>query len=53
MGGYNTCIYGGFMASAASTGFVMNYFGYAAGFASAGLVCALSTALARIPLNTR
>ncbi|RJP18785.1 MAG: MFS transporter [Deltaproteobacteria bacterium] len=44
MGGYNTCIYGGFMVSAATLGFVIQRFGYAAGFASAGIACAVSTA---------
>jgi DHA1 family multidrug resistance protein-like MFS transporter len=52
MGGYNTCIYGGFMASAATTGIVMEHFGYAAGFASAGLVCAVSTGVAWLPRKT-
>jgi len=44
MGGYNTCIYGGFLVSAAVLGVVMERFGYAAGFAVAGLACTLSTA---------
>ena len=44
MGGYNTCIYGGFMASAATLGFVIQRMGYAAGFAVAGLSCAVATA---------
>ena len=44
MGGYNTCIYGGFMASAATLGFVIQRMGYAAGFAAAGLSCAAATA---------
>jgi len=44
MGGYNTCIYGGFMASAATLGIVIEHAGYAAGFAAAGLVCTASTA---------
>ena len=44
MGGYNTCIYGGFMASAATLGVVIQHAGYVAGFAFAGLTCALSTA---------
>ena len=43
MGGYNTCIYGGFMASAATLGVVIERSGYAAGFAIAGLACALSS----------
>ncbi len=46
MGGYNTCIYGGFMASAAALGVVIERSGYAAGFAVAGLACTLSTAAA-------
>jgi len=44
MGGYNTCIYGGFMASAATLGFVIQRMGYAAGFAVAGLSCVVATA---------
>jgi len=44
MGGYNTCIYGGFMASAATLGIVIEHAGYAAGFAAAGLACTASTA---------
>jgi uncharacterized membrane protein len=44
MGGYNTCIYGGFMASAATLGFVIQRMGYTAGFAVAGLSCAVATA---------
>ncbi|MDA8179243.1 MAG: MFS transporter, partial [Deltaproteobacteria bacterium] len=44
MGGYNTCIYGGFMASAATLGFVIQRMGYTAGFAAAGLSCAAATA---------
>jgi len=46
MGGYNTCIYGGFMVSAATLGFVIQRWGYAAGFAFAGLACTVSTAAA-------
>jgi MFS family permease len=46
MGGYNTCIYGGFMVSAATLGVVIERSGYAAGFAVAGLACSLSTAAA-------
>jgi len=46
MGGYNTCIYGGFMASAASLGVVIERWGYAAGFGAAGVACVLSTAAA-------
>jgi MFS family permease len=53
MGGYNTCIYGGFMASAATIGIVIKHFGYAAGFASAGLACIVSTAAAWLPGETR
>ncbi len=44
MGGYNTCIYGGFMVSAATLGFVIQRMGYTAGFAVAGLSCAVATA---------
>jgi MFS family permease len=44
MGGYNTCIYGGFMVSAATLGFVIQWMGYTAGFAAAGLSCAVATA---------
>jgi hypothetical protein len=44
MGGYNTCIYGGFMVSAATLGFVIQRMGYAAGFAVAGLSCTAATA---------
>ncbi|HEY5577382.1 MAG TPA: MFS transporter [Deferrimonas sp.] len=44
MGGYNTCIYGGFMVSAATLGFVIQRSGYAAGFAVAGLSCVVATA---------
>ncbi len=42
MGGYNTCIYGGFAASAATLGAVISRFGFPAGFALAGGLCALS-----------
>jgi DHA1 family multidrug resistance protein-like MFS transporter len=42
MGGYNTCIYGGFAVSAATLGAVISRFGFAAGFAAAGGLCALS-----------
>ncbi len=42
MGGYNTCIYGGFAVSAATLGPVIARFGFAAGFAVAGGLCALS-----------
>ena len=44
MGGYNTCIYGGFMASAATLGIVIQRMGFMAGFAVAGLSCAAATA---------
>lgn len=44
MGGYNTCIYGGFMASAATLGFVIERMGYTAGFAVGGLSCIAATA---------
>jgi DHA1 family multidrug resistance protein-like MFS transporter len=44
MGGYNTCIYGGFMVSAATLGFVIQRLGYSAGFAVAGLSCAFASA---------
>jgi MFS family permease len=43
MGGYNTCIYGGFLVSAATLGVVIERFGYGVGFAVAGLACTLST----------
>ncbi len=43
MGGYNTCIYGGFALSAATLGFVISAFGYRAGFAVAGACCAAAT----------
>jgi DHA1 family multidrug resistance protein-like MFS transporter len=42
MGGYNTCIYGGFAISAATLGTVITRFGFSAGFAVAGGMCALS-----------
>lgn len=42
MGGYNTCIYGGFAVSAATLGTVITRFGFSAGFAVAGGMCALS-----------
>lgn len=42
MGGYNTCIYGGFAVSAATLGTVITRFGFSAGFAVAGGLCALS-----------
>ncbi|MEK6695757.1 MAG: MFS transporter, partial [Candidatus Deferrimicrobiota bacterium] len=53
MGGYNTCIYGGFMVSAATLGFVIQRMGYTAGFASAGIACALSTAAVAALLKRR
>lgn len=43
MGGYNTCIYGGFALSAATLGVVISGFGYGAGFAVAGGCCAAAT----------
>lgn len=43
MGGYNTCIYGGFALSAATLGIVISTFGYGAGFAVAGGCCAAAT----------
>lgn len=43
MGGYNTCIYGGFALSAATLGVVISDFGYGAGFAVAGGCCAAAT----------
>ena len=43
MGGYNTCIYGGFALSAATLGVVISAFGYRAGFAVAGGCCAAAT----------
>ncbi|GAB4366563.1 MAG: MFS transporter [Deltaproteobacteria bacterium] len=43
MGGYNTCIYGGFAASAATLGVVISRFGYGAGFGVAGGCCAAAT----------
>jgi MFS family permease len=42
MGGYNTCIYGGFAISAATLGTVITHFGFSAGFAVAGGLCAVS-----------
>ena len=43
MGGYNTCIYGGFALSSATLGLVISAFGYRAGFAVAGGCCAAAT----------
>lgn len=43
MGGYNTCIYGGFAVSAATLGAVITWTGFAAGFAVAGGLCAAAT----------
>jgi MFS family permease len=43
MGGYNTCIYGGFAVSAASLGAVIARSGFSAGFAVAGGLCAAAT----------
>jgi len=42
MGGYNTCIYGGFAVSAATLGAAISRFGFAAGFAVSAGLCALS-----------
>jgi len=53
MGGYNTCIYGGFMASSATLGFVIQRMGYTAGFAVAGLSCAVATAGVAVLLKRR
>ena len=43
MGGYNTCIYGGFAVSAATLGTVISRYGFPAGFAVAGALCAAAT----------
>jgi len=43
MGGYNTCIYGGFAVSAATLGAVISRSGFPAGFALAGGMCAAAT----------
>jgi predicted MFS family arabinose efflux permease len=43
MGGYNTCIYGGFTVSAATLGAVISRTGFPAGFAIAGGLCAAAT----------
>jgi MFS family permease len=43
MGGYNTCIYGGFTVSAATLGAVITRSGFPAGFAVAGGLCAAAT----------
>ena len=43
MGGYNTCIYGGFAVSAATLGAVISRFGFPAGFAVAGGICGAAT----------
>ncbi len=54
MGGFNTCIYGGFLVSAATLGVVIERSGYAAGFAVAGFACTLSTAaVARLLARAR
>lgn len=45
MGIYNACIYGGFAVSSASLGPVISRFGFSAGFAVAGGLCALSVLL--------
>ncbi len=52
MGGYNTCIYGGFAVSAATLGTVIDRFGFPAGFGLAGALCALSS-LALVLLFSR
>lgn len=52
MGGYNTCIYGGFAISAATLGAVISRFGFSIGFALAGGMCAAAT-LALTPLFPR
>ena len=43
MGGYNTCIYGGFTVSAATLGAVISRAGFPAGFAVAGGLCAAAS----------
>jgi MFS family permease len=43
MGGYNTCIYGGFAVSAATLGAVISRSSFPAGFALAGGLCAAAT----------
>lgn len=43
MGGYNTCIYSGFAVSAATLGTVIHRYGFGAGFAVAGGLCAVAT----------
>ena len=43
MGGFNTCIYSGFAVSAATLGAVIHRFGFSAGFAVAGGLCAIAT----------
>ena len=43
MGGYNTCIYGGFAVSAATLGAVISRTSFPAGFALAGGLCATVT----------
>jgi MFS family permease len=45
MGGYNTCIYGGFTVSAATLGVVISRSGFPLGFAVAGGFCAAATLL--------
>ncbi len=52
MGGYNTCIYGGFAVSAATLGAIISSMGFPAGFAAAGGFCAAAT-LALTPLFPR
>jgi MFS family permease len=55
MGGYNTCIYGGFTISAATLGAVISRFGFPAGFAVAGGLCAAATLVLvfRFPRESR
>jgi MFS family permease len=43
MGGYNTCIYGGFAVSSATLGAIISQYGFSAGFALAGGMCAAAT----------
>lgn len=43
MGGYNTCIYGGFAVSAATLGIAISRSGFPAGFAIAGGLCGAAT----------
>lgn len=43
MGGYNTCIYGGFAVSAVTLGAIISRWGFPAGFGLAGGFCAAAT----------